>query len=153
MATAMWSRPTFAAGAKGFPRSIELALDIDNRQGPPLVIRASYKVDGQPAKRVPRGGCTGVAPIPSTITSATTSRSAPRSAEREKPTQAEKVVGSIPTGGSDREPHSVGLDQRLQRGEVPPHGVGVTLELLVGHLRTLPKSEDHFAPTAVADDP
>ena len=48
---------------------------------------------------------------------------------------------------------SVGLYQRLQRGEVLPHGVGVTLELLIGHLRTLPESEDHFAPIAVADDP
>lgn len=54
---------------------------------------------------------------------------------------------------TDRGAGSVGLDQRLQRGEVLHHGVGVTLELLVGHLRALPKSEDHFAPIAVADDP
>ena len=71
VSTAMWSRPTFAAGGKGFPRSIELALDIDNQQGPPLFIRASYKVHGHPANRVPRGGCTGIAHIPSTIARAT----------------------------------------------------------------------------------
>jgi hypothetical protein len=48
---------------------------------------------------------------------------------------------------------SVGLDHRFQRGEVLHYRVGVTLELLIGHLRTLPKCEDHFAPIAIADDP
>lgn len=67
--TRMWSRPTFAAGSKGFPRAVELDLTIGNNQGPPLTIRATYKIDGQPVKRVPRGGCQGTPAIPSTIAS------------------------------------------------------------------------------------
>lgn len=67
--TRMWSRPTFASGSKGFPRAVELDLTIGNNQGPPLTIRAVYKVGGRPARRVPRGGCQGIPTIPTTITS------------------------------------------------------------------------------------
>lgn len=59
----------------------------------------------------------------------------------------------LPANPADRGAGSVGLDQRLQCGQVLHHGVGVTLELLIRDLRALPKSEDHFAPIAVADHP
>jgi hypothetical protein len=48
---------------------------------------------------------------------------------------------------------SLGFDQGLQRGEILGNGVGVALEVLIGHLRTLADGEDHLAPITVSDDP
>jgi hypothetical protein len=41
----------------------------------------------------------------------------------------------------------------LQRGQVLAHGLGVPLEVLIGHVATLAKGEDGFGLVAVFDDP
>ena len=67
VATALISRPTFGPGAHGYPRTIDLNLIIGNNEGPALTISAKYKIDAQPGRQVPRGGCQDAKEIPTVI--------------------------------------------------------------------------------------